>query len=225
MSSDEFEKNQIPIKKSGNSESRNLDPHQKKWRIVDLAEGRTSETGLKKDASPSYKRKSGLSFGAILGGAFNLLLIFGLGAAIYFGWVYYKNNYDGKLPFLGEKEEAPEDNDSKDEDSTSLQDEVDEIKDLLAPDSATTTDSAATTTVTSATSTVAEENVLKITSTPTGYLNVRNSPWGTIIGKVYPGEEYVYTDSKDNWYFIVIADKEGKDVSGWVYGEYVDKLE
>lgn len=64
---------------------------------------------------------------------------------------------------------------------------------------------------------------LKILDTPTGWLNVRDvaSLDGNIITKVYPGEQYEYTDEKNNWYFITIP----KNKSGWVFEEYVQEIE
>lgn len=54
------------------------------------------------------------------------------------------------------------------------------------------------------------------------WLNVRdsNSTSGKLIGKVSPGQEFVFIDFKNNWYKI---QKDGKDF-GWVFGEYVVKL-
>lgn len=63
---------------------------------------------------------------------------------------------------------------------------------------------------------------LKITATPTGWLNVRGTPTreGVIAGRVYPEEEYEYKETKDGWYKIT----SGKIV-GWVLGDYVEPLE
>ncbi len=60
---------------------------------------------------------------------------------------------------------------------------------------------------------------LKITSTPTGYLNFREGPSlsNKILTRVHPEEVYTYTQQKSGWYKIVLAD--GR--SGWVYGQYV----
>lgn len=307
MSEEEYEKNQIPTKKASSSEQANFDPPQKKWRIVDLAEAQESRGGSRRDQNTAYKRGSRLSFKGAIGGIFNLLLVFGLGTVIYFGWVYYRNNYSGSLPF-GEKKDAASDIEESEQDpAKDLGEQVEEIKDLLIPDSATTTDlpevieepktflkvldnglgylnirnspSLSGQIIDKAkpgdvyeyvaitdnwynivlkdltegaptdgwvnggyvevvkgdinedreplntTSSISNKtSLLKITSTPTGYLNVRNSPWGAIIGKVSPGDEYEYTDSKDNWYFVVIIDEDGDDSSGWVFGDYVDKL-
>jgi hypothetical protein len=64
---------------------------------------------------------------------------------------------------------------------------------------------------------------LKILDTPTNWLNVRDTASldGNIITKVYPNEQYEYTDEKDGWYFITIP----KGKSGWVFGEYVQEIE
>jgi uncharacterized protein YgiM (DUF1202 family) len=63
---------------------------------------------------------------------------------------------------------------------------------------------------------------VKILTTPTGYLNLRNAASlnGTRTGKVYPDEIYEYTATENGWYNLVLPD--GK--AGWVYGEYVEEL-
>jgi len=60
---------------------------------------------------------------------------------------------------------------------------------------------------------------LKINATPTGYLNVRNTPStsGTLITQVSPGEVYPYTATKNGWYNITLLGNQ----SGWVTGQYV----
>ncbi|MEX0917615.1 MAG: type II secretion system F family protein [Candidatus Paceibacterota bacterium] len=52
-----------------------------------------------------------------------------------------------------------------------------------------------------------------------GYLNVRDeaSTAGMVIGRVYPGESYEYTEEDVGWYRIILEDE-----SGWVYGDYVE---
>lgn len=61
---------------------------------------------------------------------------------------------------------------------------------------------------------------IKIKSTGVGYLNVRSVPGGTIVDKVYPDEEYKYTETSQGWYKITL--KSGD--FGWVSGEYVDEI-
>jgi len=85
---------------------------------------------------------------------------------------------------------------------------------------ATTTIETATTTPAVATTTpvATPAKQIKISSTPTGWLNFRTGP-GTnypIITKVYPGETYEYTEVSSGWYKIIVSD--GK--SGWVIGQY-----
>jgi Bacterial SH3 domain len=60
---------------------------------------------------------------------------------------------------------------------------------------------------------------LKITSTPTGYLNVRSGPSTSdkVIGQVHPGEIYTYTSTQPGWYLITIPEMD----SGWVSSQYV----
>lgn len=79
----------------------------------------------------------------------------------------------------------------------------------------------ATSTPAQATATPAVASLrLKITSTPTGYLNVRDlpSPQGKIIAKVLPGEVYTYVTAKNGWYEIMLNNQ-----LGWVSGQYVTK--
>lgn len=75
-----------------------------------------------------------------------------------------------------------------------------------------------------ATSTKPSQAVLqvKIKSTPTGYLNVRNGPslGGKLIAKVKPGETYEYKTIKDGWYEILLPD--GR--IGWVLGKYASPV-
>ncbi len=63
------------------------------------------------------------------------------------------------------------------------------------------------------------EKKLEILKTGTGFLNVRDAGniKGKIVGKVLPGEEYVYRDEQNGWYQIVLADEN----VGWVIGEYI----
>lgn len=65
---------------------------------------------------------------------------------------------------------------------------------------------------------------LRIIETGLGYLNVRDeaSTAGEIIGRIYPGEEYEYTDEDVGWYAIIFGD-EAKN--GWIYGGYVKIIE
>ena len=63
---------------------------------------------------------------------------------------------------------------------------------------------------------------LRITNTPTGWLNVRDAASldGKTIGKVYPGDEYEYTNEKNGWYEIILKDK----TEGWIFGSYAEKI-
>jgi hypothetical protein len=63
---------------------------------------------------------------------------------------------------------------------------------------------------------------LKILDTSTGWLNVRDgsSLEGKVITKVYPGEEYEYTDKQNGWYQIILKD----ETSGWVYEKYIQTI-
>jgi len=76
---------------------------------------------------------------------------------------------------------------------------------------------------TTPTSTVASAPLLqvKINSTPTGYLNVRDipSPAGKVVTQVHPGEVYTYTKTQNGWYEITFSGFN----QGWVSGQYVTK--
>lgn len=95
-----------------------------------------------------------------------------------------------------------------------------EIEDILkegrAPAEATADSETGNPTV----SNPAEEKRLTVKETPTGWLNVREEPStnGVLVTKVYPNEEYAYSDTKNGWYKIAL--KDGKE--GWVIGEYVN---
>ncbi|MBN2016353.1 SH3 domain-containing protein [Candidatus Dojkabacteria bacterium] len=59
--------------------------------------------------------------------------------------------------------------------------------------------------------------IIEITETPTGYLNVRQTPGlGEVITKVSPGERFLVKDEQDGYYKIEVGGKEG-----WVVNTYV----
>jgi len=64
--------------------------------------------------------------------------------------------------------------------------------------------------------------MLKVTATPTDFLNVRQSASlsSPIITKIHPGEAYPYTDYQNGWYKITLTD----GTVGWVSEQYVKKL-
>jgi hypothetical protein len=77
-----------------------------------------------------------------------------------------------------------------------------------------------TTPVSNATTTPpANTKKLKISSTPTGFLNVREEPntSSKILLQAKPGETYFYTQSKNGWYQITFSGLQ----SGWVNAQYV----
>jgi septal ring-binding cell division protein DamX len=63
---------------------------------------------------------------------------------------------------------------------------------------------------------------LKIKDTPTGFLNVRETPSasGVLITKVSPGAIFTYKTEKSGWYEIVLPENK----TGWVIGQYVEKI-
>ncbi len=62
------------------------------------------------------------------------------------------------------------------------------------------------------------QNLIKVTSTPTGYLNVRDQPSlnGNVIDKVSPGATFPYISQQGGWYLITLNSKR----QGWIDGEY-----
>jgi hypothetical protein len=62
-----------------------------------------------------------------------------------------------------------------------------------------------------------------VKDTPTGFLRVREEPstGATEAGRVNPGEKYTIVDTKSGWYQI----KYDGTNSGWVSGQYTDKVE
>jgi hypothetical protein len=69
---------------------------------------------------------------------------------------------------------------------------------------------------------LAPKQTLRITDTPTGWLRVRAEPTeeSEETGRVYPKEEYSYTEEENGWYKIILLDK---DDSGWISGEYATR--
>lgn len=66
-------------------------------------------------------------------------------------------------------------------------------------------------------------NRVRVLETGTGWLRVRQEPTtnSTEVGKVEPGEEYVFIEETDGWYQIELED----NIKGWVSGDYVDNVE
>ncbi len=62
---------------------------------------------------------------------------------------------------------------------------------------------------------------VEIMETPTGFLNVRDSPstFAKLLGTVYPNEKYLYLDEASGFYKIRLRD--GSE--GWVYAKYAEK--
>lgn len=67
-----------------------------------------------------------------------------------------------------------------------------------------------------------EATILKILPTGLGYLNVRNGPLlsSKIVSKVTPGDIFEYQDKQNNWYKIILSDKQ----TGWVLGKYIEEV-
>ena len=63
---------------------------------------------------------------------------------------------------------------------------------------------------------------LRITNTPTGWLNVRDDSTldGKVIAKVYPDEEYEYIGAQNGWYQIILSN----DQPGWIFEKFAELL-
>jgi hypothetical protein len=65
-----------------------------------------------------------------------------------------------------------------------------------------------------------DASIIEITDTPTGYLNVRNTPGlGEVLTKVNPGERFIVLDYQNGYYKINANGKEG-----WVVNTYVKRI-
>jgi uncharacterized protein YgiM (DUF1202 family) len=138
---------------------------------------------------------------------FVVLLILVAGGYEFYVWEL--NN--GQAPVLGHYHPAATDN--------SLQPFP--LAGGLEPTSSSSTIVSVTSSSTPATTTPAAVLQVKINSTPTGFLNVRNSPSssGKVVTQVHPGEVYTYTALQNNWYEITYSGFS----QGWVSGQYVTK--
>jgi uncharacterized protein YgiM (DUF1202 family) len=65
-----------------------------------------------------------------------------------------------------------------------------------------------------------DEKIIEILDTPTGYLNVRNTPgYGDVVTKVSPGERFLVKAEENGYYKIDVNGKEG-----WVIRTYVKEI-
>lgn len=55
-----------------------------------------------------------------------------------------------------------------------------------------------------------------INETPTGWLRVREAPWGVEVARVNQGQEFELLDTDNGWYLIDLGDGE----AGWISSEY-----
>jgi len=72
-----------------------------------------------------------------------------------------------------------------------------------------------------------EITTIIVKETPTGWLNVRqgSSSAYSIITKVNTGESYELLEEGDEWIKIKLSEDESEDREGWVFSEYVEKVE
>jgi len=66
-----------------------------------------------------------------------------------------------------------------------------------------------------------ESKKIQITDTPTGFLNVRDNPQGTVVAQVHPGDTFTISDEKNGWYEIEY--ETGK--TGWISSQYTKPTE
>lgn len=57
---------------------------------------------------------------------------------------------------------------------------------------------------------------VRILDTPTGWVRVRETPWGTETGRVYPGNRLKFLTEVEGWVQVELPDAN----RGWVYKEY-----
>ncbi|MBI4033093.1 MAG: SH3 domain-containing protein [Candidatus Blackburnbacteria bacterium] len=57
---------------------------------------------------------------------------------------------------------------------------------------------------------------VRILDTPTGWVRVRETPWGTEIGRVYPGDKLTYLDEVEGWVQVGLQDGS----KGWIFKKY-----
>ncbi len=60
--------------------------------------------------------------------------------------------------------------------------------------------------------------LITVIDTPTGFLRVREGPWGKELTTIDPGQRFPLLDSKNGWVKIVLDDGN----IGWVYEKYTD---
>lgn len=58
-----------------------------------------------------------------------------------------------------------------------------------------------------------------VMDTPTGFLRVREVPWGQELAKIYPGDKAILKEEKDDWFEVELQD----GTFGWIYSEYATK--
>lgn len=168
---------------------------------------------------PSSQKKSGR--GAIWTMLIALLAVCTVAGAML--W-YSNGSPDGEISIFSLFPDKPE---AQNPVVASPVSEVVPVSESPMPFPATTTPAVATgtpvITPSSTPITTPKDSSLKVTATPTGYLNVRSQPSlsGTLLTKVYPGETYIYTEIKGEWYNIVLPDGS----RGWVNAQYVQKVQ
>lgn len=64
-----------------------------------------------------------------------------------------------------------------------------------------------------------KQKMVKILTTPTGFLRVRSAIGGVEIGQVNPGETYSLLDEKSGWFSISFKNK-----VGWISNQYAEKV-
>lgn len=68
----------------------------------------------------------------------------------------------------------------------------------------------------------AGSTIVEVTSTPTGFLNIRENPsiGGTLLIQASPGDKFVFLEEQSGWYKILLKD----GTEGWATKQYLRKL-
>ena len=149
------------------------------------------------------------------------ILVLFLGGA-FWGWQLYRNKSEQGILAVVEKTHE------YNKESSAQYPEAATNQNTVFPENISTSTASSTyasDTVLSASSTQvsggtsANLKKLKVTQTPTNYLNVREIPStsGKQLVQIYPGEIYSYVTVQNGWYQIVLPNGS----HGWVSGQYV----
>lgn len=141
-----------------------------------------------------------------------ILVLGGLGWAGYSWYINKQAVYEEKYQLVEESQPAQDNNDL-------ILDQPVQINEIPA---ATSTASSTPPEVNLPFAPAPSATQLKITKTPTGFLNVRKTPSTSseILLKANPGDVYSYKTVKSGWYEIELP----SGGTGWVISTYIEKI-